>query len=64
MKDLEIYCITDKKINLSNKNYRIGWVGKEEPLVIIFNAIKIIIFFIKKKIIQNLLFNIGIGKIC
>lgn len=31
MKDLEIYCITDKKINLSNKNYRIGWVGKEEP---------------------------------
>ena len=31
MKDLEIYCITDKKINLSNKNYRIGWVGKEDP---------------------------------
>ncbi len=31
MKDLEIYCITDKKINILNKNYNIGWVGKENP---------------------------------
>ena len=31
MDSLEIYCVTDKIINLSNKNYKIGWVGKDDP---------------------------------
>ena len=31
MKDLEIYCITNKKIDLSKKIYKIGWVGNDNP---------------------------------
>ena len=31
MKDLEIYCITNKKIYLSKKIYKIGWVGNDNP---------------------------------
>ena len=33
MKDLEIYCITNKKIHLSNKIYKIGWVGNNNKPV-------------------------------
>ena len=30
MKNLKIYCVTNKKINyLEKKNYNFGWVGKE-----------------------------------
>ena len=32
MKNLEIYCITNKVVNfLDNTNYKIGWVGQEKP---------------------------------
>jgi hypothetical protein len=32
MKKLEMYCITNKVVNLLNEtNYKIGWVGKEKP---------------------------------
>ena len=31
MKDLEIYCITNKKIHLSKKIYKIGWVRNDNP---------------------------------
>ena len=32
MKKLEMYCITNKVVNiLSETNYKVGWVGKEEP---------------------------------
>ena len=31
MKDLEIYCVSNKTLDfLSNTNYEIGWVGKEK----------------------------------
>jgi len=32
MKKLEMYCITNKVVNIVNEtNYKIGWVGKEKP---------------------------------
>ena len=32
MKNLKIYCVTNKTVNfLDNTNYNIGWVGKEIP---------------------------------
>ena len=32
MKNLNIYCVTNKIVNFLNKtNYKIGWVGKEDP---------------------------------
>ena len=32
MKNLKIYCVTNKTVNfLDNTNYNIGWVGKEMP---------------------------------
>ena len=31
MKDLEIYCVSNKTLDfLGNTNYEIGWVGKEK----------------------------------
>ncbi len=33
MKNLKIYCVTNKTVNfLDNTNYNIGWVGQEKPL--------------------------------
>ena len=33
MKNLKIYCVTNKAVNfLDNTNYNIGWVGEEKPL--------------------------------
>ena len=32
MKNLEIYCVTNKTLNfLKDTNYQIGWVGQEKP---------------------------------
>ena len=32
MKNLKIYCVTNKVINfVDNTNYNIGWVGQEKP---------------------------------
>ena len=52
MKNLKIYCVTNKILNfLDDSNYNIGWVGNEKPpknyMIFKQNPMKIIDFHSK-----------------
>ena len=58
MNFLDIYCVTNKHVNfLKDINYKIGWVGKEEPLQNYINCNKKNNIFHKEKYYSELTFH-------
>jgi len=58
MNFLDIYCVTNKHVNfLKDINYKIGWVGKEEPLLNYINCNKENNIFYKEKYYSELTFH-------
>ena len=55
---LDIYCVTNKHVNfLKNTNYKIGWVGQEEPLSNYITCNKKDNIFYKEKYYSELIFH-------
>ena len=55
---LDIYCVTNKHVNfLKDINYKIGWVGKEDPLPNYINCNKKDNIFYKEKYYSELTFH-------
>ena len=64
MEKIKFYCVTNKLINfLDFKGYNLAWVGKDNPPSNYLKCNYRDNIFHKEKIIQSLLFIIGIGKI-
>ena len=55
---LDIYCVTNKHVNfLKDINYKIGWVGKEDPLPNYINCNRKNNIFFKEKYYSELTFH-------